>query len=605
MLARSLTARAVIALLLLGLFYGVGLCVGLGLMGGAVLIVTESPRIPLKLVLIMLVAGCTVLWSLVPRFTKWVEPGPRLDEKDQPRLFALIRQVAQAMGQPMPAEVYLVPEVNAFVANRGGVLGLGGRRVMGVGLGLLAVDNVSQVKATLAHEFGHFVGGDAKLGGLTYATRGAMIRTLQNLGGQGSLLAKPFEWMFKLYLRITQAISRQQELLADEWSVRIAGKTAHVTGLRQEAMHGASFGLFLQHEVQPLAAYGVTPRNVFEGFRKFSGSSTFHELKPKLEQALSESRGDAYDSHPPLEERVAWAQALPLPDQPMDTTPGTSLIDGAEALEAHFSSQLGGAQLRPIDWSEVGSTLGQGLERRAARVQARVPGMTVQQAYDVLRQPQRRDAFAEAVDPHLVRWTMPDRAELVAGGVVGALEAYLGVLLCGHGFSWHTSPGEALELRRGEVTLSLRPWLRGVVAGERPVDALVQALDDAGLARSATLPVAADVRAAVLERHCEVELTPKGKKVEVRATLTTLLLPRCCAVCRSPATTIVPTRFAIGGLLKSSEQWVELPVPVCAAHQRKAGKALDAKAYQGQPKDLLTFTVPDAEYAELIRRVNG
>lgn len=604
MLARSLTLRAVVALVLLVCFYAFALSIGLGLVGGAVLVVTRSPRIPIKLVLMMLVAGVTVLWSLLPRFSKWVAPGPRVEEKDQPRLFALIRQVAQQMNQPMPQEVYLFPEVNAFVATVGGFLGLGGKRVLGVGLGLLAVDNVSQVKATLAHEFGHFAGGDTKLGGLTYATRSVMIRTLQNLANQGSLLVKPFEWVFKLYLRVTQAISRQQELLADEWSVRVAGKTAHITGLRQEALHGASFGLFLQHEVQPLAAFGVTPKNVFEGFRKFSSSSTMTKLEPELAKVLVESKADPYDSHPPLEERIAYAQGLALPDLPVDPTPGTSLIDGAKELEEQFSRLLGGSHLKPVDWSEVGTAIARGLERRAARVQMRVKGMTVQHALDVLAQPSLRDAFAEALQPHLIRWTLPDRKELVHASVVGGLEAYLGILIAQQGFTWRTSPGEPLELERDGVRLALRPLLAEIVEGTKGVDVLASAIDRAGLSRSAMLEVEDDVRAAVLEPNCEVQIEPTGSKVVVHAPLQELLLPRCCAICLGPAADVVPTRFHLGGLIKSSERWVELPVPICAEHVNKAGKALDAKEWN-QSTGRLTFVVPSEEYAALIVKVNG
>ncbi|MEW5740745.1 MAG: M48 family metallopeptidase [Myxococcota bacterium] len=602
MLARSLTFRAVIALLLLFFFYGFGLVVGLGLVGAGVLIVVESPRVPVKLVLILIVAGGSVLWSLVPRFSKWVAPGPRLEEKDQPRLFALIRQVAQQMGQPMPQEVYLFPEVNAFVANVGGFLGLGGKRVMGVGLGLLAVDNVSQVKATLAHEFGHFAGGDTKLGGLTYATRSVMIRTLENLAKQGSVLVKPFEWLFKLYLRITQAISRQQELIADEWSVRIAGKTAHVTGLRQEAVHGASFGLFLQHEVHPLAVFGVTPKNVFEGFRKFSSSSTMKRLEPALAKALAESKGNAFDSHPPLEERIAYAHGLALPDLPVDKTPGTSLLDRIEELEAQFSGAIN-PDLKPVDWSEVGPALARGLERRAARVQVRVPGMTVQRALDVLARPQERDAFAEALDPHLIRWTLPDRKQQVEESVAGGLEAYLGILVAARGFSWHTTPGEALELKRDELTVAMRPLLMEILEGKKGVEALAALLDQAGVERHAVLPVTQEVRSAVLEPNCEVELEGSGKKVTVRAPLQPLMLPRCCGVCLGSAVEVVPTRFQLGGFLKSSDQWVELPVPVCAEHRKKAGKALDAKSYEASTARLV-FVVPSQEYAELIVQVN-
>jgi Zn-dependent protease with chaperone function len=604
MVARSLWLRAVIAFTLLIGFYAVALSVGLGLLGGAWLIVTQSPRIPIKLVLLMVFAGGVVLWSLIPRFSKWVAPGPVITEAEQPRLFALIREVATQMNQPMPQEVYLIPDVNAFVANVGGFLGLGGRRVMGVGLGLLAVDNVSQVRATIAHEFGHFAGGDTKVGGLVYATRGVMIRTLQNLANAGSILAKPFEWLFTLYLRITQAISRQQELLADEWSVRIAGKTAHVTGLRQEALHGSSFGLFVQHEVQPLATFGVAPRNVFEGFRKFSGSSAFRKLEPVLQKALSESKGDVYDSHPPLEERVAYAHALQLPDLPMDTRVGTTLLEKADELEAHFSQNVIGAGLEVIDWSEAGKTLARSLGPRAARVQVRVPGMTVQRGLDVLAGRERPDAFAELVDPHLVAWRMPDRTQLVEGALVSALEAYFGVLLAERGYEWHTSPGEPLELRRGEQRVLLRELLADILQRKRAPSEVEELLEGAGIERTATVPVDEQLRRAVLEPNAEVTVEPGKKRTVVRAQLQPLLLPRCCALCQGPAVHLVPTRFAIGGLIKSSEQWVELQVPACEEHRKKTGKALNVKAYDGK-QDRVTFEVDDASYAELIQKVNA
>jgi len=68
----------------------------------------------------------------------------------------------------MPAEVYLIAEANAWVIDRGGIMGCGSRRVMGLGLPLLQVLSVYQLRAVLAHEFGHFHGGDTKLGPWVY-----------------------------------------------------------------------------------------------------------------------------------------------------------------------------------------------------------------------------------------------------------------------------------------------------------------------------------------------------------------------------------------------------------------------------------------------------
>ena len=94
----------------------------------------------------------------------------------------------------MPEEIYLVSDFNAWVANRGGVMGFGSRRVMGVGLPLLQILTVSQFRAVLAHEFGHYYGGDTKLGPWVYKTRGTIGRTIGNLSQHSSLLQKPLLW---------------------------------------------------------------------------------------------------------------------------------------------------------------------------------------------------------------------------------------------------------------------------------------------------------------------------------------------------------------------------------------------------------------------------
>ena len=141
-----------------------------------------GPRLRTLLTVGCVAAGGALLWSLVPRLERFVPPGLLLTGAEHPRLFALLRDVARRMDTPMPGDVYLVADVNAYVLRVGGVLGLGGRRVLCVGMGLLAVDDVSQLRAALAHELGHFQGGDTRLGGVLCAARAAMARSLELFG---------------------------------------------------------------------------------------------------------------------------------------------------------------------------------------------------------------------------------------------------------------------------------------------------------------------------------------------------------------------------------------------------------------------------------------
>lgn len=605
MWARSLTVRALVALALLFGFYAFALALGLGSFAAAwvIAVKTKLSGAALKLMFVLVVAGGTVLWSLVPRGQKFEPPGPLLEESSQPRLFAVIREVAREMGQPMPREVYAIPDVNAFVARVGGFLGMGGRRVMGIGLGLLAVDNVSQVRATIAHEFGHYAGGDTALGGFIYATRGAMVRTLQNLSSQGSVLVKPFGALFRLFLRITASISRQQELTADEWSVRLAGRTAHVTGLRQEALHGASFGVFFDHEVAPLARAGVLPRNVFEGYRRFAASSGFARMEPELRKMLSERAADPFDSHPPLEDRIAYAESLALPDLPMDETPGLALLERQADLEAVFSRSLGPPDARLVDWDEAAAVLGERLRRWAARTEARVPGCSAGVVLGAVANPSRRDAVAEAVDPSLVRYGLPDRDERVTELTRHMAFAYLATALVDVGWAFRTSPGEPLDLARGDATLDVAKLVDAALASPGEAAALAARVHEAGLSDDRSLRLADDERAAALEPAAEVTVKPDGKKTVVTAPLQAFRLPGVCALCEAPATEVRATRYSLGGFIKSGEKWVELPVPVCGARSCKAEKAFDVRSYDA-PTDAVTFVVKSRSYADLVRRVN-
>ena len=230
--------RIFAAIVLMIGFYVLALAVSLGLLAASYLSLA-SGHIYVRLIIFAVVTAGVILWSIVPRFDKFNAPGPRLTAATQPELFDVVRGVAAATGEAMPSEVYLVPDVNAYVMHRGGIAGIGSRRVMGLGLPLLQTLTVSQLRAVVAHEFGHYAGGDLKLGAFVYRTRAAMSRTIVNLARSGSgWTHKPFLLYGNLFMRVTQAIARAQEIAADRMAVRVAGAGSQAEALR--AVHGAS-----------------------------------------------------------------------------------------------------------------------------------------------------------------------------------------------------------------------------------------------------------------------------------------------------------------------------------------------------------------------------
>ena len=135
-----MVAIAVLALFYLAALAAVG---GLGYLGARGLAVGGGAGRFHPLVLLAagasLIAAAVIAWSVLPRRDRFVAPGPEVTAAEQPALFATLRALAAATGVAMPVHVYLVDDVTAFVGERGGVLGLGARPVMALGMPLLRV----------------------------------------------------------------------------------------------------------------------------------------------------------------------------------------------------------------------------------------------------------------------------------------------------------------------------------------------------------------------------------------------------------------------------------------------------------------------------------
>jgi heat shock protein HtpX len=201
--------------------------------------IIENAEHPPGQILLLLLGGVVIagamLWSLIPRRDRFEPPGPLLQRSSHPRLFAELDNIAASLNEPLPREVYLIGQVNAFVADRGGVLGFGSRRIMAIGLPLLSILNISEFRGVLAHEFAHYYSGDTKLGPFVYKTQSAMIRTFQNIGSIQelsriaviSLLYAGVTFVLKhyfiLFLRVINFVSRKKEYRADELACLVAG----------------------------------------------------------------------------------------------------------------------------------------------------------------------------------------------------------------------------------------------------------------------------------------------------------------------------------------------------------------------------------------------
>jgi heat shock protein HtpX len=355
----SMALRAILALALMVGFYALAIAIAGGMLWLCYVIVFYGNHIPIKIILILLFSAGLIIKSILPRIDKFVPPGPQLMPEKHPRLFAELQAVSRATGQTMPAEVYLQGDVNAWVAQRGGVMGIGGRRVMGVGLALMRVLTLTEFRAVLAHEFGHYHGGDTRLGPWVHKTRSAIGRTIMSLGG--NLLQKPFLWYGNMFLRITHAVSRRQEFTADRLAATIVGKEALANGLRK--VHGAAvaFNPFWHTEMIPVLSAGFKPP-LADGFARFMQSTQVASAMDKaIDKELKEEKNNPYDTHPPLRQRIAAVQDLPTRLPAGQDPPAISLLEDLPGLErsllAAMASPQAVAKLADARWEDVAATV--------------------------------------------------------------------------------------------------------------------------------------------------------------------------------------------------------------------------------------------------------
>lgn len=499
MQARSLAGRAVLAVGLMIGFY----ILAVAMIGGLLFIpyaeIAYTNHIHLKLTLGCLLGAAAIAWAILPRSDKFPAPGPALVEAEQPRLFECLRDIAMRTGQAMPSEVFLVTDMNAWVANRGGVMGFGSRRVMGLGLPLMQITDVDQFEAILAHEFGHYHGGDTRLGPWIYKTRAAIGRTLATLGEQG-WLHLPFRWYGTLFLRLTQAISRAQELTADRLAATVIGARPLIEGLKRVHAEGAAYDTYWRQEAVPVLQAGFHVP-LAEGFTRFLQAPRIRAAVDKtLSAELEHGQGDPFDSHPPLRERIAALQPLLV-----EAAPGADASESAIGLLADvaaseralvgFLAKSGDASaFRPLAWDETtAAVFAPSWRRQAAHVAALVGTATFADLPELVRA--RGQEIARAVTGQSA--AIPDA--VVPQVLAGPLGACIVTALLDVGWTASAAVGEPVTVRSGDFVLepfSVVPNLGQEAAGAERWLATVRERDVAELRLASPIPTASNTQAA-------------------------------------------------------------------------------------------------------------
>jgi Zn-dependent protease with chaperone function len=272
-----------------------------------------------KLILIVAVAAAMAVFAALMAIFKCqandnVVQGELISVEQAPALWARIREFAAKLGTPAPTQIVAGIDTNFFVTqtpltiNATGDMDAPGYvktsgRALFVSIPLLRILDQHEAEAVLAHELGHFVGGDTANSAALGPKINQYDHYMQQMHDGGVTL--PAFWLLRLYRVIfefaLQKSTREREFIADSTAAKLTSPQGIVHSLVKISAYASYRAevenkLFEQNE-QHTGALDVGHR-VASGLAAFSQSAAFN-------QAMQASNvPHPFDSHPPLLERM-------------------------------------------------------------------------------------------------------------------------------------------------------------------------------------------------------------------------------------------------------------------------------------------------------------
>jgi len=298
----------------------------------------------------------------------------------EPQLFAFLNRLADETGAPRPHRVFLSPRVNACVFYDLSLLNFifPSRKNLEIGLALVNVLTISELKAVLAHEFGHFAQRSMALGNWVYiaqqiaahiiAKRDALDKFLRMLSNFDLRVAwigwvlrlivwslrATMESIFNLVLLAQRALSREMEFQADLVAVSVTGSDALIHALSKlqagdQAWDDAQG--FLNEQVQERKA----PSDIFaihlqvmERIGQILNKNNFGKVQPvpadnpeahRVFTAEVAQPPRMWATHPYNHERETNAKKVYVAGV-LDERSSWIIFDNAQALKEKFTADL-------------------------------------------------------------------------------------------------------------------------------------------------------------------------------------------------------------------------------------------------------------------------
>ncbi|EEB74496.1 zinc metalloprotease HtpX [Thermococcus sp. AM4] len=202
-----------------------GLLMGIGYVFG-------GPNVAFMMFLFAMIFNFITYWYSDKIVLSWYN-ARIVDETEAPELYAIVRNLAERAGLPMPRIAIIPTETpNAFATGRNPK-----HAVVAVTRGLLRILDRDELEGVLGHELTHIKNRDILIGTIAAAMAGAIIQlaywarwiaifgSYDDRDGDNILAAILIAILAPIAAMLIQAaISRSREFLADEGGAKLSGK---------------------------------------------------------------------------------------------------------------------------------------------------------------------------------------------------------------------------------------------------------------------------------------------------------------------------------------------------------------------------------------------
>lgn len=306
---------------------------------------------------------------------------------DQPELFAFIQDIVKSVGTQFPKRIYLSADVNASVFYDSSMLSmfLPVKKNLNIGLGLVNSVNKSELKAVLAHEFGHFSQRSMKIGSYVYnvnraiynmlyenTSYDAMIRQWSGISGYFSIfvamavkVVNGIQWsLSKMYHLINihyLSLSRAMEFHADEVAAAVAGSQPLITSLMRLGLAEHSYNEVLRFYSNHIEK-GYRSVNIYAQQkdvmlfqaqqRKLIMTEGLPQVSADYSTLFQKSKlviRNQWASHPETEERVANLNRINVSCTDYDHGFARELFQNPQLIEQQLTDQIFAA----VDYRDV------------------------------------------------------------------------------------------------------------------------------------------------------------------------------------------------------------------------------------------------------------